>query len=588
MLIVCFVASGSATLAANSESDTDAAIAELGEPLVFAERFPSLRFLSYLMGHEPQPHLRAISELSRSKDPAAAPGLIAAMADPAFPFRFEAGVALQDVPSPVSVPALIALIEEDDPRLTRMAARVLGRVARGLMQPPEGALDDWQPALEANGAIDHARETLIELARRHPNEVIRVAALSGLISLGTEGALRAVYEIGAKDSHEMVRCHLLSSTGEFMSRPRNASVTPGHLRTILRKSLDPGATDEPLGIFDRAYYESLYFSRVAPEGERRSDCVDANEKAMWWLASLNDPVVIPHLIRAAKSRDPALQAVAGWGLPRFNNEQAFEQIDALLESPYSGVRSAAIDGLGRSRHPGADARLMRVLEHGSRIDRREAARALAGSFGASLALIDAFTDRAVEVRDEAERALLRSDVVVRKLEDSLSNALAEIDAGRGSVAVHKRVQRFRDGLAKWQEERREAERSLIRGLGAENPRVRIRSGRILSRYASESSMQLLIETLDAAQQPSGEAAALALGLRGEDSARESLERAALSDREDLSVAAIRALQDLDEPASLPVLRALQATESSLRKADAVRYTIAILERTAARDRKPSR
>jgi HEAT repeat protein len=97
-------------------------------------------------------------------------------------------------------------------------------------------------------------------------------------------------------------------------------------------------------------------------------------------------------------------------------------------------------------------------------------------------------------------------------------------------------------------------------------------------------LRLTIDILDARKSPSSESAALALGLRGDASTRESLGRAAGSDSEALSVAAIRALQDLNLKASLPLLRSLQAaTDNSPRKADAVRYTIAILEQRETGD-----
>ncbi len=578
-MITASIASASTDEGAVEAERLRAATTALEAPLSFDERFPSLRFLAYLIADDARPHARAIERLALSKNPDAALPLIAALADREFAFRYEAGVALQEVPNLVALPALLALIAEDDPRLTHMAARVLGIVAGVLGEANRSAPD---PIITS--AIGHAQAALIELASNHESEVIRVSALTGLISIGAEDALSAVYEIGAKDPHEMVRCRVLSASGDFISQPRGARVSPAHVRTLLRKSLNPKSVDEPLGVYRRAAYESLYFSKVEPEGERRSDCVDANETAMWWLGSLNDPEAIPHLIRAAQSSDPALQAVAGWGLPRFNQPAALKQVEALLESPLAGVRSAAIEGLGRSKHPGSDARLIRVLKEGSRLDRREAARALAGSFGASLALIDAFSDRAVEVRDEAERALLRSDVVVGKLEDSLASATAEVAAGKGTAALNRRVQRIRVGLERWRGEQREAEQALAHGLGAADPRIRTRSARILSRFTSENSLRLTIDILDARKSPSSESAALALGLRGDASTRESLGRAAGSDREALSVAAIRALQDLNLKASLPLLRSLQAaTDNSPRKADAVRYTIAILEQRETGD-----
>ena len=552
------------------------AAAELARPLSMAERFPALRFLAYLVADEVEPHLRAISDLARTGESSAAIPLLKVLEDESFPYRFEVGVALQDVPNPRSISALSAVIDEGDPRLSRMAARVLGVVAGKLETQLQTDSLSPQQIAALKLAVESASEKLSEVAATDPNPVLRVAALSGLISLGTREALRAVYEIGISDPHEMVRCRLLSATGEFMTLPREAKVAKANLRSALRKSLDPVAIDHPVGVVMRAYYGSIYFSKVEPEGDRRSDCIDANQTAMWWLASLNDPAAIPHLLRAAESTDPALHATAGWGLPRFNDARAFEQATELLASPYWGVRNAAIEGFGRSKHPGADAELLRVLQTGTRLDRREAAKALAGSFGASLPLIEAFADRAVEVRNEAEGALLRSDEVVEKLRASLDRISDESE----TPALERRRHRIEAGLARWEHERSDAEAALAHGLAAEDPRVRIRSARVLSRYNSTNSLRLSIEVLASGNSPANAAAALSLGLRGDVAARAPLERAAGSDDEDLSVAAIRALQDLRAQDSLPRLRELGSHPQNDRVAEAIRYAVAILERDA--------
>ncbi len=221
--------------------------------------------------------------------------------------------------------------------------------------------------------------------------------------------------------------------------------------------------------------------------------------------------------------------------------------------------------------------LAKVLSEGSRLDRREAAKALAGSFGTSLALIEAFGDPAVEVRNEAEAALLRSDVVVEKIEAALAMASVEASEQHSAEVLKRRKERLEDGLVRWQEERREAELALVRGLGAPDPRVRVRSARVLSRYGSEESLRLLLASLDAGVEPAAESAALALGLRADARARETLQRAAAHPREDLAVAAIRALQDLRRPQALTSLRALERDGRSARRDAAVRSAIALLE-----------
>lgn len=584
LVVVCLTLAVNARVVAAAEGPRDAAeerlararnaVARLERPLIWSERNPWLRFLAYPFADEVEPHLRAIEELARHAEPSSAHALVSVLDDPGFPYRLEAGAALMHVANPVAIAPLVGLLDGDDPLLSRMAARVLGAIAGVLAAQPQAETDaaEWQRESEAG--VHDAHDALVRVLEEHADPLLRVAALLGLVSIGTEEALFSAYDIGVEDPHSLVRCGLLSSTAAFVSQPRGARITPAHLRMLLRKSIDFGAIDAPLGVWARGYYGSVYYSKVSLE----SDCIDVNETAMTWLASLNDPAVLPALLRAAASSDPALRATAAWGLARFNDDRAFEQAVAALSSPYWGIRKAAIEGLGRSKHPDADARLASILSDGSRLDRREAAKALAGSFGASLALIETFNDRAVEVRDEAEAALLRSDIVVQKLQQALADANTDAPSRHTADVLERRRRRIQDGLEKWQRERGEAESALVQGLAAEDPRVRIRSARVLSHYESRNSLDLLLAALDSGTSPESESAALALGLRGDARAREPLERAALGEHEDLAVAAIRALQDLRRPESLPLLRRLESRQTSERVVLAVRYAIALLER----------
>lgn len=554
-------------------ADVTRAIEQLKRPLVFSETTPSLRFLAYFLGLEVEPHLAAIVELGRSHNHDALPALIAVLEDPHFPYRFEAGQALKTVPSPHSIAPLIGLLTEEELDLRRMAARMLGVIAARLAEMPE----DSDAAREIRTGVDEAIGALTQMAEDETEPVLRAAAISGLVEIRTDEALSRAYRLGMKDIHPMVRCQLLASLESFVTQPEGSSITQAHVKSLLRRSLDDAASDAPVGVLARAFYGSRYATKMAADGKQLGDCIDVNQAALGWLAHRGDRAAVPGLLRAAKSSDPEMRATAAFGLARFPDDRLFAEVQSFLTSPLYGVRIAAIHGLGYSRHPSADTQLIEVLKVGNRLDRRSAAEALAGSFGASVALVSAFGDQAVEVRDAAEAAVLRSDTVVTKLEKVLAEAEQQIAESGGTEASKRRRDRLVEGLAKWKLERREVEHALVKGLAADDPRVRSRAARVLSRHRSELSLELLLAELDRSVSPSSEGAALALGLRGDRAAVSFLERAVSSRHEELAVSAVRALQDLEAQESLPVLRSIEVSGRSARFASALGYAIARLE-----------
>lgn len=548
---------------AASVASVEEAIAVLASPLRWSERSLLVRTFARWVDDDVEPHLYAIGVLARSRNPDVAPALIDALGAPTFPYRFEAGVALVKVPHPRAVEALADLSNDADEKLARMAARALGVVASELAD---------------EAAVERARLVLGELLRTAPSPALRVAALRGLVSIGSDTARRDAFEIGVADPHPLVRCGLLASSPAFLAAKQPTSISRAHVRTLLRKSLDPGAAEEPLGVLARAWHASRHYSKVAPEAERESDCLDVNEAAMRWLATIGDAQARPALERAVVSSDPELRATAIYGLARFADDAAFGRVVEALDSPLFGERLAAIEGLGDSKHPAADAKLVDVLRGGSRLDRREAAKALAGSFGASLALIDAFVDPAVEVRDEAEASLMRSDVVVRKIEDALATADVGGSEAYSEEVLTRRRQRLEDGLARWQAERDEAEVALVKGLAGEDPRLRVRAARVLSRYSSQGSFDQLVHALSHGNAPANAGAALALGLRGDRRACALLERTLGKSDTALAVASARALADIGCSESLPALRAIDRAKSTDRLTKTVGFAVARLER----------
>ncbi len=545
-------------------SQVKEAVRILEQPLRWSEKNRLFRFVGRVVSSDSQPHFSAIRMLSNSGLPEAVAPLLAAIEDRESPYRMDAAIALNMLtPEKDVLPPLIALFDDPDLKLRGALMRIVGIIGGS-----EG------PA--ADGTIEPAVRQLRKTLADDPGPEIRVSALLGLVNLEREEALFAAFSLGVRDSHPLVRCALIKSAAEFVAQRDGRRIGPRRFRKMLHANLDPSWVESPLGIYRRAYHHGKYFSDVMLE----SDCIDVNEVAMAQLALLGDRSVLPNLIRASRARDPGLRASTLRSLAEFEQDEAFAVLVDALDDPLFGVRRSAIVGLGESLHPKADGVLSEVLRDAEPNDRRAAAAALGGSFGASAHLIRSFGDRAVQVRDQAEESLLRSDEVVVKFEQALARADQIPDLSEEQRV--KRRARIEDEMRRWQAERLAAERSLADGLGSEDIFVRIRSARVLAKFESPESLSLLLTVLRANTSPQSETAALGLGLRGDPSAREALEEAARSQDEEISVAAIRALMDIAEPDSLPTLRALERDASLPRIGRTAGFAIAMLEMKEAR------
>ena len=546
----------------------DTANQVLRSPLLWSERNPGLAVLSAWVPGDHNPHLNAIRSLVRTNHPDAAVALVEVLEDKSSPFRRDAMIGLSRLRSLVAIEPLIEAFDDSDHDIARVAAQVLGLIISKRLRIAGKA----GPTPELAELIPPSVEALTRLLRESPAPESRVASLHGLVWIGTNEAMTSAFSLAVEDKHYLVRCGLLTTSRDFISMQRGPSATRFPIRQLLRNSLDPDSMDASPGVLFRAFYQQRY-SSISSE----SNCVDVHQSAMRELAWMHDPEAKSSLMRASRSSAPELRATAAFGLSNYADDKSRAAVVSALSDPLWGVRKSAIEGLGKSKHPGADALLAKTLRNGSRLDRREAARSLAGSFGASVPLIEAFADPAVEVRNESEVALLRSVEVVADLEALLARLgdPAPNQAKPRSLEANRR--KVEKELEKWRLERRAAERALGEGLSNRDPRVRIRSARVLARYTSEESLSLLLDAVAADVSPKSEAAALALGLRGDIRARQTLERAADSGAGDLAVAAVRALQDLREPASLPLLREIASVGRSERLSAAARYAVAILE-----------
>jgi len=537
----------------------------LRQPPRWSERSAAIRFASRAITSNPEPKLVAIRALGDLESPSASAALIEVVEDPDSPYRVRAVTELNRSFDSQAPEALIEVLDDPDPELRRSAARVLGAIGGG-----ELALDP--------SVIRAAERALARLLKEGSDPRVWVAALDGLVALGTEMAMYSSFTIAEQDKSDFVRCALVRRSPDFLTRPRGERITPRRVRLFLRKVLENTSKAPSPGLWTRARRESQNYSPL----NLRSDCLDIHETALSVLSLVEDPAVLPALHRAASADAPSRRAIAVRGLARFgSNDKALDAVIAALTDPTSGVRLAAVEGLGDSTTPRADRHLIETLRAGAPADRVRAAKALRGSFGASEALIEAFGDRVVQVRDQSEVALLRSDEVVTKLDETYTRISSEADSGKGERRRKGRLRRIDDARKRWRAELRAAEQSIDLGLSSPDPRVRIRSARVLAKFESEESLSLLLDSLRSGAEPRSAMAALSLGLRGDERAREALEEAALSVDSALSIAAIRALSDLGRPESIPLLRSLEAQGEDDAVRSTARHALAILELESA-------
>ena len=535
----------------------------LRQPMDWSERNALFRSLSHLVSRRnAKPHLAAIRELSWIELPSAAEALGIALRDTDSPHRKEAAMALLRVRRVEALPVLLETLHDPNPDLRSIVAGTIGDLV-------------GQEDLHFDAKDVRAAETaLARMLASDSDPRVRLAALDGLTLLGSEEAVYSAFTVGSKDPDEFVECGLVARSRYLVKGGKEARINVRMIREFLRDKLSEESRVPSTGILKRAYYAQKYYSPIS----KQRACVDVEATAASVLAILRDRAALTNLLRTASNDVASLRASAASALANYKDDEALASIRHALVDPVRGVRQAAIIGLGESHDPRADQLLIFTLQESTPVDRRDAAKALGGSFGASSALIRAFADRVVQVRNEAETALLRSDEVVLKLEAARaalrSEALAESNGGR----LERRRQKLDEGYERWMAERRENEIALAEGLASQDVRVRIRSARVLAKFRSPASLELLRASLRSGTSPQNEMAALSLGLRGDPSARADLEKASRVEHTALSVAAIRALQDLGQPESLPLLRSILETDSRERVRTAANFAIAMLNK----------
>jgi HEAT repeat protein len=485
--------------------------ADLRTPLTRIERHPWLRPIAHLIGNVGETHVAAIQGLSKLQIPAATFALIDVLEDPDFPYRPLVVEALARSPHPASLGPLSDALNDPDPALRRAAARALGIVAAR--------------TVERDIQIDHVTDRLIETLVVDSDPTVRVAAFHGLARFGPNDILERAFDVAVHDPDRLMQCGILTVAAHLAldGRPDRHNVYFG---ALVGNFLDPGGEAASLGVMTRARYIQRNFSNL----DQEADCIDVHENALLVMARIKYPRAQPVLLELANTPDAGLRASVIRALAGYRDPAVYEAVAAALGDPISAVRMAAIAGLSESVHTQAGADISKVLASGPLYDR----------LAAAIILRDP-EDEDSEADETTMRGSARFGAQAQRENWGAAESQALVSAFNDDDA---RVRQAAEEALKTKPEN--AEQALAQALSVETEHSWTRAARVLAKYSDPESFALLIEALDSGRSPESEAAALALGLRGDGRAREALTHATQSPRPELALAASNALLDLDD------------------------------------------
>ncbi|MDP3938610.1 MAG: HEAT repeat domain-containing protein [Deltaproteobacteria bacterium] len=421
---------------------------------------------------------------------------------------------------PEAAPPLIRVLSDRSSPCRPEAARALAGVPDSRAFPAlKAALEDSDPRLRAEAAMTLAvhlkagildkeadRDALGRIAklfRTDPKLSVRLKAYDALAGLVFDrGALLVLSQAG-EESHVFGSVLTCRAVRQFALAIMEAGGEPDKRQAaerLLRILRQEDAWPLRSSIL-RAYFES------------RFHCASPRVQAAGSLGFLGSRMALPDLIRLARtSSDSALRTASIESIGEIAGEGVLETLAAALGDRNVTVRRTAMEALGKSGDPRAAGLVREILENGTDYERAGAAAALGSLGGHADALIRALGDDVVQVRATAESTLAR-------------------DADEKTAEA------------------------LVAALGDPNEHLRMAAARVLAQFSGKASRSGLIEELRRGKQPSASLAAFALGLRQEPESRMALEQALNNSQPSEMLAIVHALQDLNDPASLPQLGA---------------------------------
>jgi HEAT repeat protein len=513
---------------------------------------------------DPDENLRfhAIEALGKLKARAAVERLTAIAESGDFYLAFPALEALSHIGDPSVAPRLAPLLKDD--LLRAPVAEVLGRIGdEDVVAPLTRLLNDATAPTEVV-ADALARVYLRFQGRYGEGEPIAQLVRQTITPTGTQNLLDAVHRAGTEPLRSVVKV-LGWIEGPAVERA---------LTLLLGQPSIRGKVVEYLVRQGHRVVELLIEQLDAED-------LDTRHAAVVGLGRIGDRRATAPLVTVLLN-EPGLRVATAGALARIGDGAAFAALLGLVGDPDPAVRQAVVAALNSIGHPEMAARVAPLLRDDDACVRESAVR-IAGYFGYQPCagdLLAACRDPEAAVRRAALEHLAFLDDP--RAVETLLGALDDRDPVMRAAAVQSlgRVDDDRVGLP------------LLTALGDADPWVRYFAARALGDHRHAPAVDEL--TRAAMDDPAGHvrlAALDALGSIGDPAAIPAIAALSASEDSERAAAALRALGRIDHPDVWPPLKAALRVDEDARRASAAeaiaqaggRDAIELLEWTAGAD-----
>lgn len=354
----------------------------------------------------------AALSLGELRDRRAVPALAAVLKDMSEEVRGSAALALGRIGERSTVALLLPLLKDAEvfPRASAVSAlgcigdrQAVAQICTVLVQDPDPQVRT--SAAEALGAIADisGRDGLIAALKDQSNYV-RTAAAAALGQISSDTAIVSALIEALKDSDRMVRSAAAESLGrsrdERAVRPLIEALSDGDqfVRTSAAFSLGR------LG--SRQAVDPLIDTLQLDDNRVRARAVEA-------LGAIGDPRAVDVIVGLLRDTNRFVKGNAITALGRIADRKAVDPLLISLSDQDPQMRRAALDSLGRIGDERAFQPVSELLKKETDQNVRFVALATAAKLGRQQSipmLIEAFSDRAEELRHTAASALARLEL----------------------------------------------------------------------------------------------------------------------------------------------------------------------------------
>jgi HEAT repeat protein len=527
--------------------------------------------------------------------------LLEFLAGPDPNLRMQAALALGEQRDPRTIPALIKALDDNDTNVRYHAIEALGKLqALEAVEPLVQVAESRDfflafPALEALTNIGDARIAPL-VVRFLEDDLLREPAAVVLGQLGNDKAVgplvrllnvpNAATELIARALANLYdRYQSQYGEGEYIADLTRNEIAPTGFQNLIDTLARPNLHDlRPIalvlgwlkgGAVDRALTRLLGHAEVRDEivealvrhgtgtlklliEQLDAEDVEVRRAAVIALGRIGDATAIPALLRILEDESQAVDVAQALG--QIGDNRALDGLIAIMGSPDSSIRQAAVSAVNSLASPSLRDRIIPLL-HDADPNVRESAVKVAGYFG--YPEVEEILLALCEDKDERVRC-------------AAIEHLAYFDTG---LVVGVVVQAFKEGSAKVRAAAAralanlgssEAVPHLLNGLEDSDMWVRYFSTRSLARHSSADSIDALHRLLEREKLTPVRIAALdVLGQMGDLRSMEITARLSDSDDAALAAAAVTALGKIGDASAVPpLIQRLRSPHAGVRTAAA--------------------